>query len=54
MARKNPEKDRGSYSKKDSDATFRRMKGDHMRTDSLKTAYNVQVSADLQVSSRNL
>jgi transposase len=34
---------RNSYSKTDPDATFMRMKDDHMRNDQLKPAYNVQI-----------
>jgi transposase len=37
---------RNSYSKTDNDATFMRMKEDHMRNGQLKPAYNVQVGAD--------
>ena len=39
---------RGSYSKTDPDATFMRMKDDHMRNGQLKPAYNVQVSSESQ------
>lgn len=35
---------RNSYSKTDPDATFMRMKDDHMRNGQLKPAYNVQIS----------
>ena len=35
--------DRNSYSKTDPDATFHRMKDDHMRNGQLKPAYNIQV-----------
>ena len=35
--------DRNSYSKTDYDATFHRMKDDHMRNGQLKPAYNVQI-----------
>jgi transposase len=35
--------DRNSYSKTDTDATFMRMKDDHMRNGQLKPAYNVQI-----------
>ena len=35
--------ERNSYSKTDPDATFNRMKDDHMRNGQLKPAYNVQV-----------
>lgn len=40
--------DRGSYSKTDQDATFMRMKEDHMRNGQLKPAYNVQFSTSDQ------
>ena len=39
---------RGSYSKTDPDATFMRMKEDHMKNGQLKPAYNVQVSTNNQ------
>ena len=35
---------RNSYSKTDKDATFMRMKDDHMKNGQLKAAYNVQIS----------
>src|SRR5699024_9163674 len=35
---------RNSYSKTDHDATFMRMKDDHMRNGQLKPAYNVQLA----------
>jgi hypothetical protein len=38
--------DRSSYSKTDEDATFMRMKEDHMRNGQLKPAYNVQHGVD--------
>ena len=38
-------KKRNSYSKTDTDATFMRMKEDHMRNGQLKPAYNVQLSS---------
>jgi transposase len=41
--------DRNSYSKKDSDATFMRMKEDHMKNGQLKAAYNVQISTENQI-----
>jgi transposase len=41
--------ERNSYSKKDIDATFMRMKEDHMRNDQLKAAYNVQISTENQI-----
>ena len=37
---------RNSYSKTDKDATFMRMKEDHMRNGQLKPAYNVQFGVD--------
>lgn len=39
---------RGSYSKTDKDATFMRMKEDHMKNGQLKPAYNVQISTNNQ------
>ena len=39
---------RSSYSKTDQDATFMRMKEDHMRNGQLKPAYNVQISTNNQ------
>lgn len=39
---------RSSYSKTDKDATFMRMKDDHMRNGQLKPAYNVQISTNKQ------
>lgn len=39
---------RNSYSKTDTDATFMRMKEDHMRNGQLKPAYNLQVSSNNQ------
>ena len=39
---------RGSYSKTDPDATFTRMKEDHLGNSQLKPAYNVQVSSNNQ------
>lgn len=39
---------RSSYSKTDTDATFMRMKDDHMMNGQLKAAYNVQVSSNNQ------
>lgn len=41
-------KTRNSYSKTDPDATFMRMKEDHMKNGQLKPAYNVQVSTENQ------
>jgi transposase len=40
--------DRNSYSKTDQDATFMRMKEDHMRNGQLKPGYNVQISTNQQ------
>jgi len=37
---------RNSYSKTDPDATFMRMKEDHMRNGQLKPGYNVQVGTE--------
>lgn len=39
---------RNSYSKTDTDATFMRMKEDHMKNGQLKPAYNVQISSNSQ------
>ena len=39
---------RNSYSKTDPDATFMRMKEDHMKNGQLKAAYNVQISTSNQ------
>lgn len=39
---------RSSYSKTDQDATFMRMKEDHMRNGQLKPGYNVQISTNNQ------
>ena len=39
---------RNSYSKTDKDATFMRMKEDHMQNGQLKPAYNVQISTENQ------
>jgi transposase len=41
-------KGRSSYSKTDPDATFMRMKEDHMRNGQLKPGYNVQISTNNQ------
>lgn len=41
-------KQRNSYSKTDRDATFMRMKEDHMRNGQLKPGYNVQISTNNQ------
>lgn len=40
--------DRNSYSKTDPDATFMRMKEDHMKNGQLKPGYNVQVATENQ------
>lgn len=40
--------DRNSYSKTDPDATFMRMKEDHMKNGQLKPAYNTQISTENQ------
>lgn len=40
--------ERGSYSKTDTDATFMRMKEDHMKNGQLKPAYNAQISTENQ------
>src|SRR5690606_18524313 len=40
--------ERNSYSKTDPDATFMRMKEDHMGNGQLKPAYNVQISTSNQ------
>lgn len=39
-------KERNSYSKTDPDATFMRLKEDHMRNGQLKPAYNVQIAVN--------
>ena len=41
--------ERNSYSKTDTDATFMRMKEDHMKNGQLKAAYNVQISTNNQI-----
>ena len=41
-------KNRSSYSKTDPDATFMRMKEDHMKNGQLKPGYNVQISSEDQ------
>lgn len=41
-------KERNSYSKTDPDATFMRMKDDHMRNGQLKPGYNLQISTQDQ------
>ncbi len=40
---------RNSYSKTDTDATFMRMKEDHMRNGQLKPGYNAQISTENQI-----
>lgn len=40
---------RNSYSKTDSDATFMRMKEDHMQNGQLKPGYNAQISTENQI-----
>ncbi|SEL58177.1 Transposase [Parapedobacter koreensis] len=40
--------DRNSYSKTDTDATFMRLKDDHMQNGQLKPAYNAQISTEQQ------
>lgn len=40
--------ERNSYSKTDTDATFMRLKEDHMRNGQLKPAYNIQISSSNQ------
>ena len=40
--------DRNSYSNTDPDATFMRMKDDHMRNGQLKPAYNKQIGTENQ------
>lgn len=39
-------KERNSYSKTDSEATFMRMKDDHMRNGQLKAVYNAQIAVE--------
>lgn len=41
--------ERNSYSKTDTDATFMRMKEDHMRNGQLKPDYNAQISTENQI-----
>ena len=41
-------KDRNSYSKTDRDATFMRMKEDHMKNGQLKPGYNLQIATNSQ------
>ncbi|ODA42951.1 Mobile element protein [Desulfosporosinus sp. BG] len=40
--------ERNSYSKTDTDATFMRMKEDHMKNGQLKPGYNVQIGTENQ------
>ena len=40
--------ERNSYAKTDTDATFMRMKDDHMKNGQLKAAYNAQISTENQ------
>lgn len=42
-------KERNSYSKTDPDATFMRMKDDHMQNGQLKPGYNAQISTENQI-----
>ena len=42
-------KERNSYSKTDPDATFMRLKDDHMNNGQLKPAYNLQISTNNQM-----
>lgn len=41
-------KERNSYSKTDHDATFMRMKDDHMRNSQLKPGYNIQIGVEAE------
>ena len=41
--------ERNSYSKTDPDATFMRMKEDHMQNGQLKPGYNAQISTENQI-----
>ena len=41
-------RDRNSYSKTDTDATFMRMKDDHMQNGQLKSGYNLQIATNNQ------
>lgn len=43
---------RNSYSKTDRDATFMRMKDDHMKNGQLKPGYNVQIATSASRSWR--
>ncbi len=40
--------DRNSFSKTDTDATFMRLKDDHMRNGQLKPAYNITIGVDAE------
>ncbi|HBQ76205.1 MAG TPA: hypothetical protein DD663_04965 [Exiguobacterium sp.] len=42
-------KERNSFSKMDPEATFMRMKDDHMRNGQLKPAYNIQIATENQI-----
>ena len=42
---------RSSCSKTDSDATFMRMKDDHMKNGQLKPGYNVQIGVEAEYTS---
>lgn len=46
--------DRNSYSKTDNDATFMRMKEDHMRNGQLKPGYNIQIGTQNQFVTNSL
>ena len=41
-------RERNSYSKTDPDATFMRMKDDHMQNGQLKAGYNLQIATNHQ------
>ena len=49
-----PSEIRGSFSKTDPDATFMRMKEDHLRNGQLKPGYNVQIGTENQFHRRSL
>ena len=40
---------RNSFSKTDTDATFMRMKEEHMKNSQLKAAYNLQIATENQI-----
>ena len=46
--------DRNSYSKTDPDATFMRMKEDHMQNGQLKPAYNLQHGVDSEYITKGI